>query len=432
MSRKIKFTKDRLLAIEPPPASVNRVTYFDIGSPGLALRVSYSGVKTFIVRKKVKGCAIRATLGRFPAMTIEQARRLAAARVALMLDGVDPNKAKRAERARTVTLGECLEDYLTLRGRNLVESTRQSYWAFVRNHLADWENKPLSHISRDMISRRHQRILTGEGTGKPGRPVAANNVMRMIRALFNFADGQYEGEDGRSLFPDNPVKRLSHTRSWAPERRRQKIIKLTDLPRWFDALDVLRQSEADGATTVADYLEFILFTGLRRDDALSLRWDQVNLIDNTMCPVIHKKSRIEMSFPLTDHVAGLLTRRHAKRVNIYVFPGREPFGPDGLSKRFDEPKRQIARVVEMTGIQFSSHDIRRTFITVAESLDLSVFALKRLCSHSLGGDVTAGYVIMDVARLQGPANQITTHLLRAAGRLPSAKVISLPRIGKPL
>jgi integrase len=113
-------------------------------------------------------------------------------------------------------------------------------------------------------------------------------------------------------------------------------------------------------------LEFCLFSGLRRDDVLCLRWEQVELDTALMHPVIHKKQKEVMTLPLTNYLIAILERRKQVQVNEYVFAGR---GGDG---RFDEPKRQIAKVVEATGIKFSSHDLRRTFITrCIESLDIS-------------------------------------------------------------
>lgn len=419
--QRFKFTKERLDAIAAPDSG--RATYYDLATPGLLIRVSENGVKSFEVRKKVKSRAVRATLGRYPAMTIEHARRQAITHLGKMLDGVNPNKEKKAERIRGVSLQECLDDYLRIRGRNLANNTRVNYRAIVENHLADWLKKPLRDISRDMVAHRHQRIADGTAD-KPSMPVAANNAMRILRALFNFASGQYEAKEGESLFPDNPVKRISHTRAWVPERRRQTIIKTSDLPSWFDALDVLRapsdENILNSAVTIADYLEFVLFSGLRRDDALCLLWDQVDLKAGVIHPVIHKKSRTVMSFPVSDHITKLLRRRYDSRVNEFVFHGRLDSRKE--IGRLDEPKRQIARMIAMTGIKFSSHDLRRTFITVAESLDLSTFALKRLCSHSDGGDVTAGYIVMDVERLRAPIIKIADHLLTAAGRLPSSKI----------
>ena len=51
----------------------------------------------------------------------------------------------------------------------------------------------------------------------------------------------------------------------------------------------------------------------------------------------------------------------------------------------DAPTKHIRRIVATSGVSFCLHDLRRTFATIAESLDLSGYALKRLLNHeSLG------------------------------------------------
>jgi hypothetical protein len=70
--------------------------------------------------------------------------------------------------------------------------------------------------------------------------------------------------------------------------------------------------------------------------------------------------------------------------------------------------------------------LRRTFITTAESLDISVYALKRLLNHRVSqSDVTAGYIVTNVERLRAPMRKIETHLLRLANRQPRAEVIEI-------
>lgn len=72
-----------------------------------------------------------------------------------------------------------------------------------------------------------------------------------------------------------------------------------------------------------------------------------------------------------------------------------------------EPKTAVARVVALSGISFTPHDLRRTFITIAEGLDIPAYALKRLLNHKQAGDVTAGYIIPNTERLREPMQRIT-------------------------
>jgi integrase len=58
------------------------------------------------------------------------------------------------------------------------------------------------------------------------------------------------------------------------------------------------------------------------------------------------------------------------------------------------------------------HDLRRTFAIIAEGLDLSAYALKRLLNHKMNNDVTAGYIMKGVERLRKPMQQVTNFLLK--------------------
>ena len=73
------------------------------------------------------------------------------------------------------------------------------------------------------------------------------------------------------------------------------------------------------------------------------------------------------------------------------------------------------------------HDLRRTFITIAESLDIPAYSLKRLLNHKMRNDITAGYIITDVERLRRPMQQITDYILKAAGEKATAEVVQLPQ-----
>lgn len=73
-----------------------------------------------------------------------------------------------------------------------------------------------------------------------------------------------------------------------------------------------------------------------------------------------------------------------------------------------EKKHEIA-------CNFTLHDLRRPFITIAESLDIPSYALKRLVNHKMANDVTAGYIVAGVERLRQPMQNITDYILKCAG-----------------
>lgn len=112
-----------------------------------------------------------------------------------------------------------------------------------------------------------------------------------------------------------------------------------------------------------------------------------------------------LTLPMSDYVFELLLRRQKiSSEDKFVFPGP---GKEGC---LAEPKKGIQKVIDETDIEFSCHDLRRTFITIAESLEVSSYALKKLINHRVT-DVTGGYIIMNVDRLRKPVDQISRFIL---------------------
>lgn len=75
------------------------------------------------------------------------------------------------------------------------------------------------------------------------------------------------------------------------------------------------------------------------------------------------------------------------------------------------------------------HGMRRTFITTAESCDIPIFALKALVNHSMGSDVTAGYVMATPERLREPMQKVTDKLQDMAGIASTADEQVVPLSG---
>lgn len=156
------------------------------------------------------------------------------------------------------------------------------------------------------------------------------------------------------------------------------------------------------------YLLFLLFTGLRRQEAATLKWSDIDLKDRTFT-LKNTKNREPLTLPLSDFIYYLLESRKIDSESEYVFAG------DGKAGYLIEPRRQVQRVIQMSGVSFTLHDLRRTYITIAESIDISAYALKRLVNHKMTNDVTAGYIVSDVERLRKPMEQISARLLQYFG-----------------
>src|SRR5262249_5106905 len=126
-----------------------------------------------------------------------------------------------------------------------------------------------------------------------------------------------------------------------------------------------------------DYLLLLLFTGLRRGEASSLTWNDINFPARTFrIPGARTKSGRKLDLPMSDFVHDLFVTRRAPGKEAFVFPSNS--SPAG---HLSQPKTWFDRIAKASGVRVSSHDLRRTFVTVAESCDIPWAALKALVNH---------------------------------------------------
>ncbi len=378
----IQITKRTIDQLPHPKAG--QTWHLDRDLKGFGVCVGRS-TKTYFAQRDIHGRTVRVTIGRHGPFTAEAARKRARELLAQMASGQNPNHAKREARARGITLAEAYGDYLEAR-KGLRPSTRRDYARVINTYLADWRRLPLAELSKDMVAQRHRDLGDTRGT------FTANSTMRVLRAIYNFARATHEH------LPENPVYRLSQTRAWYREDRRRGMIKPHELATWYQAVMSLQSSVA------RDYLRLLLFTGLRRSEAASLQWDDVDLVGRTLT-IQDTKNREPHVLPLSGFLWEMLVaRQEASPTSPWVFPAPSESG------HLSEPKTAVRQVANASGISFTPHDLRRTFLTIAEGFDISAYALKRLANHKMKGDVTAGYIVSDGERLREPMQRITDHI----------------------
>ncbi len=467
MADKIKLTKT---AVEDLPFAEKgkQADYFDSQLEGFGVRVSATGKKYF-VRRTVAGKRVRVMLGSHPTMTAETARSQARIKLGVMETGVDPNEEKRqavrdaeAKRKKGIILQAALDDYVE--NKKLKDSTIDNYKDLFSTYLSDWLSRPAADITREMVLQRHRDIANGKrrsrillkeadpaGKAQGGKAklkvsevpepkkkeAAADNCMRTLRAILNYTFEEEEG-DLPYLNPVNVLSSKKH-KAWFKVGRRRTIVKNSSLPAWHKAIMGLDND------VVRDYLLFTLFTGLRRNEVAKLKWKLVDF-DERSFTVVDTKNNEPHTLPLSDFLFRLLKDRkdglkieldtaraeqaaaqvtvspltpkqhraldnrvalaESRFASTYVFPG------EGKSGHIVNPKRALEEVLATTGIKFSCHDLRRTFATTAESLDLSRYAIKDLLNHKRQeADVTDGYIILEVERLRGPMQKISDAIL---------------------
>lgn len=373
-------------------------TFFrDTDLKGFGLRVGVDS-KVYIAEGKINNRTVRVTIGKHGVFTAEEARNEARIILGQIAQGIHPNEAAREERLKLVTLDQAYADFLVAR-KSLKPLTLRDYNRHMNQTFKDWRKRLLTDISKDMVARRHAEL--GQTS-----PSSANQAMRFLRSLFNFAIGRYEDSKGNSILFANPVSRLSQTRAWYRVSRRQTLVKAHELGAWFRAVLDPTLSSGPQGELVRDYLLLIMLTGLRREEAARLQWKNVDLVGGTLT-VPDTKNHEDHTLPLSDFLMDLLRKRQGEAISEFVFAS------EGVKGYLVEPRKFMVKVSAASGVSFTLHDLRRTFITVAESLDIPAYALKRLLNHKMHNDVTAGYIIADVERLRVPMQRISELMLRA-------------------
>jgi integrase len=340
-------------------------------------------------------------------MTIEQARREAIRILGLISEGVNPRNFKdNVITKQSITLQKVFEDY-SISKHNLASSTLNNYISILDNYLNDWKKKAISEITRDMVEQRHRDITQGKGKFN-GSTSRANTTMRLVRALFNYAKGQYEDSRGEPLFVHNPVDRITHNKGWNKEKIRQGVVHKYDLKKWYDGVMKLPIQEDNvsrntSAEVVRDFLIFVMFSGLRRNEVLEMKWSDIDFKNHSFT-IEDTKNNESHSLPLNFKLDEVLERRKNDSGNPYIFQGFKPNG------HLHPPKRQLERARELCGGHFTNHDIRRTFETTANRLAFSQYTLKKLVNHKNTRDVTGRYIVLDIEELREPMKMIAEEL----------------------
>jgi integrase len=383
---RVNLTQRYIDRLRAPDPSSRQTMYWDRSMPGFGIRVSgsTSQMSYVVQRDLLDGKTRRVTIGAVGEVTLDEARKEAKDIIHDIRKGIDPKAARLGCGSDTL---EAMVD-LYISRHPLSEKSKRGYRTSIRTHLGDWLRFAIATIDGTMVERRYHELIEERGAATAGQ------CLRIFRAVYNYAAKR----DNR--MPANPTRMLD--RQWVKVPRRRTLVGADRLRAFYAAVMKLENPIA------RDYIRFVLFTGLRREAAASLRWSQVDFTERTIrIPAKRTKHKLDQfKLPMSDFVRDLLLNVTTRSENGFVFVANSRSG------HIAEPKHPLGIVAEETGIEVSIHDLRRDFITAAENTDMSAFALKALVDHALPGDadVTAGYMKMTVARLREPAEKVASLL----------------------
>jgi len=393
------------------PPGKRQIVYWSDATPGFGLLVGAAS-KAWIAQRDLPGGATRrVTLGQYPEMSLTQAKKAATTKLAAMIEGVDPAAERRArvrEQQRkeheTYTLRQALENHVGfMKSKKCAQRSIDTLRDCVERLLVAWLDKPLINVTRKDCIERH-RVLT-ETRG----PVAANRTLRCFRACWHSAQRLFE------QLPPHPVLVVYNKQS-----RKQSPIAWPELPAWWAGVDALDNPIRRDLNLV------VLFTGLRSEDARTIRWEHVDFDKGTL----HRpkpKGGVDRAFtiPLAAHTLGILAKRKLdNRIRFHddggwVFPTRDTAGNvvhvrDARQTAYIEGEDEKLRKVTTAP---TLHRLRDTFATACLEAGVGMTETKCLMNHTLpSGDVTQGYQRPSIEHLRGCVEKVAAFLLKKGGQ----------------
>lgn len=411
-----KFTKTAIAALKAPETGY--ALHWDDTLPGFGLRITASNVRSFILQRRIKGRDRRITIGRYPGVSPEIARKEAQKLLGQIAGGGDPV----AERARHKLEGTALETVFTEYTRHrrrrkdhkpLKERTKADMLRALDKSFADWKQKPITGITSDMVKRRYRELAERS-------PARANIAMRYLRAVLNFATATYRDSEDKPILTYNPVRVLSEASLWHGIGSRRTVLSPDDLKVWLPAVLALAETpprepgegklkpRLRNGELFRDFFLFLALTGCRKSEATELLKVNVDM-KRGIVRFPDTKNRTDHELPITGYLRKLLQRRMDASDSDLVFAS--PHDGRGVSNL----RYTIDRITESTKLKFSPHDLRRLCATSLERLAVPSYTVKAILNHLPGAsDVTGHYTVVDMDMRRAAMEKLEQFILAHA------------------
>jgi integrase len=407
---------DRLLAGLKPAAAGKRYTVWDARLEHFGVRVTDRGVISFFVLRRVasKKQPVRHTIGRYPALTLAAARKLAATALADLATGQHPRERKTAERAaearrRETTVAFVAEEFIQRYA--LKKRTGVVIGQLVRRELVSrWGERPITEVQRGDVIRMVEEISDVS-------PSAAHRALIYCRRLFNWAIA-------RDIYglTASPCDRLSANDLIGPQRSRDRVLTDGEVRLIWRATD---PPEAD--YPLSAFVRLLLLTGARRSEVAKATWSEIDL-DQALWTIgrARMKGDEPHAVPLSPMAVDLL-QALPRFSGPYVFSTTS--GATAICGFANYKKRLDRRIAELAppGIaDWTFHDIRRSVRTNLSRLRVLPFTAELVIGHKQGGV----HGIYDLHRYDSEKRDA---LCAWASRLrdivapPPANLVALPR-----
>ena len=311
---------------------------------GFCIRIG-KRTHSFLVSTSAGGKQVRIFLGRWPLLSVDEAREMALPILRTCRSGQLPSKVVQG---KLPTLWEALPTYAKAKG--IQPSSLKRYESIVRTHFADWKDSSVMVLGEANFAEYCQKFSrsTGNAVVDVGRGLISS-LIKYINAIY-----------GLSIV--SPFDKLAAA-GLMPEHARPRSRKLqeSDQPRWYKAVCSLPEKQRD-------YLILIALTGLRRDECKYIRNENIDW-NTELLHIPKTKNGDPHALSLTPLMQKILTRRCAG-----LSPSDELFS--GVSAE------HVADMAHRAGApKFMLHDLRKLLATIGEKQGYSDTVLRRILNH---------------------------------------------------
>lgn len=361
--------------------------YWDRTLCGLTVRVG-KRTKTFYLQTTCNGRQIKHTIGRYPVVTVDDAREEAIRLLRDIRKGIPPVKPREQYKA-IPTLSEALEHYL--QAKQLKPKTVSSYRTIIRIHFREYADKAISVIGEQHFAQHWETLLKTLGAS------VANTCRAVMNALISYVGVVF------GLPITNHVRRLA-TAGLKPSKvkSRETLVEDKNQPKWYAAV-------VSTPEQYSVYLLMLALTGMRLREALNAQWEDIDLENRTL-HVRETKNGKPYTIPIGHRLSALLTSY--KR-------SKQDDGGQAQGKLFDAVSENHAASIAIRrgAPKFNVHDLRRGFITTSTKLELPDRVVKRLVNHSHKDVTGKHYVVLSVEDVRPAMQQIEDRFTELWGKV---------------
>ena len=400
----------------------------DAKAPGLRVRVTVAGAKSFVFEAKLNRQTIRRTIGDVRAWTIDAARS-EANRLRVTLDGgVDPREVERdlvaakaaikaAATAQAVTVGDVWPRYLLEGKPKRKDAFKPRYLVDLKTMAgAGGEKKkrgvgltrlgPLYPLLALTLAQVNEDTLKSwfDREALAGKHQAARALM-MFRGFLRWCSAKPEYRD---LVDRDAGKAAAIVEALPSNTRRTDALEAAQVPGWWAGVEELSNR------TASIYLRALLLTGARREEVAALKWVDVDFQWRKL--TIADKIEATRVIPLTPYLSQQLAT--LPRTNEFVFAST------GKAGRIADTRASHARALQSAGIEsLTIHGLRRSFSLLGESAGAPAGAIAQVMGHKPSA-TAEGYRPRSVDALRPYLALIEAHILGQAGVVFVANVDS--------